>query len=221
MSRTWRPAGWSRVFATTLPANVQDRLATPAAADLRYAASSDGVGGRTHRLTALRLPALEVLGDQTILPARPIHICVDGAGRRVLVAFNNPPGLRVWRIEQDGKLGAEQEQGELDVGIFPHQVRLSADDALAIVVARGNDATSDRPEDPGALKLFRYDDGRLSPLATVAPDGGFGFRPRHLDFHPTEPWVFVSLERQNSLTDVRAGGAGAGAGGAVQSLKPE
>ena len=193
--------------ATTLPANVQYAWQHPRQPIL-YVASSDGVGGRTHRLTALRLPALEVLGDQTILPARPIHICVDGAGRRVLVAFNNPPGLRVWRIEQDAKLGAEQEQGELDVGIFPHQVRLSADDALAIVVARGNDATSDRPEDPGALKLFRYDDGRLSPLATVAPDGGFGFGPRHLDFHPTEPWVFVSLERQNSLTMFARAGLG-------------
>ena len=163
-------------IATTLPANVQYAWRHPRQPIL-YVASSDGVGGRTHRLSALRLPALEVFGDQTILPARPIHICVDGAGRHVLVAFNNPPGLRVWRIEQDGKLGAEQEQGELDVGIFPHQVRLSADDALAIVVARGNDATSDSPEDPGALKLFRYDDGRLSPLATVAPNGGFGFGP--------------------------------------------
>lgn len=184
--------------ATSLPANVQYAWRHPKQ-PIIYVASSDGVGGRTHRLSALRLPTLEVFGEQTVLPARPIHICVDGVGRRVLVAFNNPPGLRVWRIEQDGRLGAEQEQGVLDVGIFPHQVRLSADDALAIVVARGNDATADRREDPGALKLFRYDDGQLSPLATVAPGRGFGFGPRHLDFHPTAPWVFVSLERQNSL----------------------
>ena len=25
------------------------------------------------------------------------------------------------------------------------------------------------------------------------------FGPRHLDFHPTKPWVFVSIERQNKL----------------------
>lgn len=191
--------------AAILPVNVQYAWQHPAHSIL-YVASSDGVGGRTHRLSALRLPSLQVFGEPAVLPARPIHICVDGAGRHVLVAFNNPPGLRVWRIEQDGRLGGEQEQGGLDVGIFPHQVRLSADDTLAIVVARGNDATADRPEDPGALKLFRYDDGRLAPLGTVAPGGGYGFGPRHVDFHPTEPWVFVSLERQNSLEMfVRAG----------------
>ena len=26
-----------------------------------------------------------------------------------------------------------------------------------------------------------------------------GFGPRHLDFHPTKPWVYVSVERQNKL----------------------
>ena len=34
---------------------------------------------------------------------------------------------------------------------------------------------------------------------SVAPGGGYGFGPRHLDFHPTKPWVYVSLERQNRL----------------------
>jgi len=36
-------------------------------------------------------------------------------------------------------------------------------------------------------------------LASIAPGKGFGFGPRHLDFHPTKPWVFVSIERQNKL----------------------
>jgi len=34
---------------------------------------------------------------------------------------------------------------------------------------------------------------------SVAPGGGYGFGPRHLDFHPSKPWVYVSLERQNRL----------------------
>ena len=47
--------------------------------------------------------------------------------------------------------------------------------------------------------MFRYRDGLLSEEVSVAPGGGFGFGPRHLDFHPTKPWVYVSLERQNRL----------------------
>ena len=70
---------------------------------------------------------------------------------------------------------------------------------MVILVTRGNGPTRDKPEDPGALKIFSYKDGLLANRASVAPGGGFNFQPRHLDFHPSRPWVFVSLERQNQL----------------------
>ena len=35
--------------------------------------------------------------------------------------------------------------------------------------------------------------------ASIAPGGVYNFQPRHLEFHPTEPFVFVTLERQNKL----------------------
>jgi len=56
-----------------------------------------------------------------------------------------------------------------------------------------------KPEDPGALKIFGFEDGQLTNRASIAPGGGYGFGPRHLDFHPAQPWVYVSLERQNKL----------------------
>jgi 6-phosphogluconolactonase len=46
----------------------------------------------------------------------------------------------------------------------------------------------------------------LSNLASVAPGGGYGFGPRHLDFHPTRPWVYVSRERENKLDVYRVDG---------------
>jgi 6-phosphogluconolactonase (cycloisomerase 2 family) len=66
-------------------------------------------------------------------------------------------------------------------------------------VARGNHGTSSKPEDPGALKVYGFKNGVLSNLASVAPGNGLGFGPRHIDFHPTQPWVFVSVERQSQL----------------------
>jgi len=39
----------------------------------------------------------------------------------------------------------------------------------------------------------------LSNEQSVAPDGGYGFGPRHLDFHPSKPWIYASLERQNEV----------------------
>ena len=68
-----------------------------------------------------------------------------------------------------------------------------------LLVTRGNDARPGKPEDPGAIKTFAFDNGVLTNLASIAPGNGLGFGPRHLDFHPTKPWVFVSIERQNKL----------------------
>ena len=34
---------------------------------------------------------------------------------------------------------------------------------------------------------------------TIAPNGGKEFGPRHLDFHPTKPWMYVSIETQNKM----------------------
>jgi hypothetical protein len=78
-------------------------------------------------------------------------------------------------------------------------VRVSLDNRKVILVTRGHDAAGGKPEEPGALKVFDYAGGKLTNEASVAPSGGYGFGPRHLDFHPTKPWVYVSLERQNRL----------------------
>ncbi len=67
------------------------------------------------------------------------------------------------------------------------------------LVTRGNDAKPGQAEDPGAIKTFGFTNGVLGNLASIAPGNGLGFGPRHLDFHPTEPWAFVSIERQNKL----------------------
>ena len=118
----------------------------------------------------------------------------------ILVAFNNPSALRVYRINPDATPGDEVAQpGPIDPGIFAHQVRATPDNRQVILVTRGHDAADGKPEEPGALKVFDFRDGVLSNEVSVAPRGGYGFGPRHLDFHPTKPWVYVSLERQNQL----------------------
>jgi 6-phosphogluconolactonase len=199
----------SKRGAVTLPANVH--YAWPhASRQFLYVASSDsasGIGGpvgQRHNVTAFRIdPASGALiphGDPIPLPTRSIHMTSDIPSRNLLVAFSNPSGLRVYRVNPDGTPGTEVAQLEaIDPGIYGHQVRVSLDNRLVILVTRGHDAAGGKPEEPGALKVFRYDNGSLNNEVSVAPGGGFGFGPRHLDFHPTKPWVYVSLERQNRL----------------------
>lgn len=167
-------------------------------------------GGR-YLITALAIDVasgrLTKHGEARPLPSRPIHVCVDGKGEYALTAFNQPSCVTVHRIDADGKVGELVTQSsELDTGIFAHQVRVAPSGNKVILVTRGNSATATRSEDPGALKLFDFVDGKLFNLASVAPNGGYGFGPRHIDFHPTKPWIYVSLERQNLLQFYRWNG---------------
>jgi 6-phosphogluconolactonase len=202
----------TRRLSVSLPANIQ--YAWPHASQpFLYVATSDsasgmGPAGTRHHLTALRIDsvsgALLQHGESVSLPVRPIHMATDIPSEHVLVAFNNPSAVRVYRINPDGTPGAEVPQpGPIDPGIFAHQVRATPDNRQVILVTRGHDPAGGKPEEPGALKIFDFRDGVLSNEVSVAPDsgqgGGYGFGPRHLDFHPTKPWVYVSLERENRV----------------------
>jgi 6-phosphogluconolactonase (cycloisomerase 2 family) len=190
----------------TLPANIQYAWPHPSRRFLYVVSSSGGPGiaGDKHYASALAIDqatgALRPHGDAAALPSRPIHACVDASGRYLLAAYNAPSGVTIHRISADGTIGAPVAQpSDLDTGIYAHQIRVAPDGRTVILVTRGNNAGEGKPEDPGAIKTFRFHDGVLSNLASVAPGNELGFGPRHLDFHPTRPWAFVSIERQNKL----------------------
>ena len=198
----------TRRCSVRVPANVQ-YVWPHASRRFLYVASSDsasgmGAAGTTHHVTAFAIDAgtraLTPHGAPIRLPARPIHMATDIPSQYILVAFSNPSTLRVYRINGDATPGEEvASPGPIDPGIFAHQVRATPDNRQVILVTRGHDAAGGKPEEPGALKVFDFCDGVLSHEVSVAPGGGYGFGPRHLDFHPSQPWVYASLERQNAL----------------------
>ena len=192
----------------TLPASVQYAWPHVSRGYLYVATSSSasgyGAAGTEHHVTAFRIDpasgALTPHGAPIRLPTRPIHMTTDIPSRNILVAFNNPSALHIYRINEDLTPGEEVNQpGPIDAGIFAHQVRVSPDNRLAILVTRGNEGTPTKAEDPGALKVFDYKDGVLTNEVSIAPNGGKEFGPRHLDFHPTKPWMYVSIETQNKM----------------------
>ena len=191
----------------TVPANVQYLWPHPSKQYL-YVVSSDGgpglIPGSKHLASAFRIDAgsgaLQPHGEPQALPSRPIHVSVDRTGNFLLTAFNHPSAVTVHRINQDGTVGDRVNQpAKPDGGIFAHQILTTPSNQSAILVTRGNNAEGGKPEDPGALKVYGFKDGVLTDRASIAPGNGLGFGPRHLDFHPTQPWVFVSVERQSQL----------------------
>jgi 6-phosphogluconolactonase (cycloisomerase 2 family) len=199
----------------TLPAGVQYAWPHGSRRYLYVASSSSASGygkaGTEHHVTAFHIDpasgALTPHGQPIPLPTRPIHISTDIPSEFILVAFNNPSALRVYRINKDFTPGEEVKQpGPIDAGIFAHQVRVTPDNRLAILVTRGNEGTPAKAEDPGALKVFDYKNGALTNEVSIAPNGGKEFGPRHLDFHPTKPWIYVSIETQNKMVTYKMDG---------------
>ena len=189
-----------------LPANVQYAWPHPSRQYL-YVISSNRRSApvaNVNHLTVLRMDpasgALTPHGEPLPLRWRPNHISIDPSGSYALITYPSPSGLSVHRIAGSGRIGEEIIQSsEIDFGIYPHQILTMPSTPSVIVVARGNNAADGKPEDPGALKLFHFNSGLLTNKASIAPHEGYGFGPRHVDFHPQRPWLYVSLERQNKL----------------------
>jgi 6-phosphogluconolactonase (cycloisomerase 2 family) len=156
--------------------------------------------------------ALRLLQDPVPLPGRPIHLSTDIPSRHVLVAYAvGAPGMSAYQLRSDGTIGEEiPRQADFDFGSHAHQARAIPAQDRAILVARGTKGFGTPSYRPGGLMVTRFDRLRLENLYTVAPDAGRaadGFNPRHLDFHPTRPWIFVSLEGQHQLCVFRLNGA--------------
>lgn len=194
----------------TLPSNIQYVWPHPSRKYL-YVSTSDAASGnapnpgKVHRLCVLRVDAdgaLSMHGEPGVLPQRPIHNSIDAGGDYALTCYNNPSNVTVHRINSDGTVGRQvQQEAKLDYGIFAHQILSMPGNSSVIMVTRGNRPESNKAEDSGALKIYSFKGGQLSPLANlpVGGNGGLGYGPRHLDFHPLKPWVYVSVESQNEL----------------------
>lgn len=196
----------SKVSTVTVPVNIQYAWPHPSKKYF-YVVSSNGgpgVAGNRHLAHAFRIdPAtgsLSLHGQPKDLPSRPIHTSVDMKGEYLFTAYNDPSSVTVHRIKQDGTIGdLMKHPNPLDTGKYAHQIRATPDNQQVILVTRGNNAPADNPVNPGSIKTFRFNNGVLTNLAAIQPGDGMHFGPRHLDFHPTQPWVYVSIESQNKL----------------------
>ena len=156
-----------------MPGGIQYAWPGPSRKFLYVTSSTGGPGfsGNEHHLAAFQVGAdgeLTPHGDMVKLRWRPIHNSVDRSGEFVLVAYNFPAGLSVHRIKPDGTIGDEVAQPDnLEKGIYFHQIRATPGNKSVLVVARGNNPEGGKPEDPGSLHVYRFDNGVLSNLQEI------------------------------------------------------
>lgn len=190
----------------TLLASVQEGWPHPSGRYLyiTWSSGGPGEGGHEHGVSAFRVDpktgALQAHGPSIALPARSVYMTLDIPGTHFITAHNEPAGATVYAINADGTIGAKVPQpANLDFGVYPHNVRMDASNQMVTIMARGNQPTATKAEEPGAMKIFGYKDGVLSNRASIAVNGGLAYRVRHLEFHPTRPFAFVTIEAQNKL----------------------
>jgi 6-phosphogluconolactonase (cycloisomerase 2 family) len=184
-----------------LPAQIQYAVPSPSGRYL-YTVSGKNDGTGDHFLNAFRIDqatgALRPQGQPALLPHRPIHVALDQSASHALVAFNQTGTVAVYRLKENGGIGDRIAQPDRpDAGVYPHQVRVSPAGETVITVALGSDPRGGRPEGIGSLNVFRYRDGILTKGDKIHFGPGLG--PRHIDFHPSKPWAYVSFERGNKL----------------------
>lgn len=166
----------------------------PATLDLNQSGGHYGFAFRVDPVTGELTPH----GPQVPLPSRPIYMSLDHSGRFMLTCYPEPANITVHHIDEDGALGDQVEQpSNLDYGNYPHCIRTSPSNKTLVMVTRGNNPTENRPENPGAIKVFGFNEGRLSNIASLVNGPGFG--PRHMDFDPKRRFAYFSLERNNRM----------------------
>ena len=190
--------------------NIQYVWRHPDLSIIYLALSNGGPGnkGTKHQLCACNLNTkdgtIEDIINSITLPYRPLHLSIDHQKKHVLVAYNNPCFVSVHQLESSGAISSLIKQDiNLDEGIFGHQIMATPDGKEVILVCRGFDALNGQPEQPGALKFFDYEDGKLTFKHAIAPNNGIGFGARHLDFHQNKNWIYLALERQSEIHFLR------------------
>ena len=145
--------------------------------------------------------ALTFLNRQPSHGALPCFLAVDATGSMVIVVNHDGPSTVAYPIAPDGSLGAASciiphvgasHQPGHPGDPHPHSVNVDSTNRFAIVCDKGLDQIITYRVDLAARTLVPNDP------PSVAVNGGTA--PRHLAFHPSERFAFVTNEVGSTLT---------------------
>lgn len=162
------------------------------------------VHGDHHEVSAFRVDRptgrLTWLNTQDCQGKNPVHLALDPSGRHLVVSNHITGTLAVLPVAEDGALQPVSQLVSLEGKTGPHRTEqpfakphfnpFSPCGRWVLVPDKGLDK----------VFVFSFEDGRLVPAAQPHLDLREGAGPRHLAFHPTQPWVYVVNELDNTAT---------------------
>jgi 6-phosphogluconolactonase len=165
-----------------------------------YSAHGDGTQVSAYRRD-------EATGRLTVLNRQPtggtngVHLAIDATGRFLALANYATGTLALFPVNQDGSLGALADLATMNGERGPHRTQQES--------SHPHDCPFDRTgryllvPDKGLDKIFIYrldtTRGKLVPSDPPHVVARAGAAPRHVDFHPTQPFAYVINELDSTM----------------------
>lgn len=167
------------------------------------------VHGDSSEVSAFRIdPAGGRLTPISQVPCQglnPVHLTLDPSGRFLLVANHitrtpHVSSLAVLSVATDGALGGIVDHVPLRGNVGPHLVEQPFAKPHQVVFDPAGRFVAVPDKGLDLILTYRLDDaGKLQAAATPPARAREGSGPRHLAFHPAQPFVFVLNELSSTV----------------------
>ena len=169
-----------------------------------YSAHGDGTEATAYRID-------QATGRLTILNRQPtggrngVHLAIDATGRWLVVANYATGTVAVLPINQDGSLAPLSDLATLSGTPGPHRTQQESSHPHHCPFDRTGRVVVVPDKGLDKVFVYRLDAARGKLVAGNPPDvtSRAGAAPRHADFHPTQPYVYVINELDSTITVYR------------------
>ena len=148
---------------------------------------------------------LKLLNQQATGGKNGVRIAVDATNKFLVCANYSSGTVAVLPINPDGSLGALTDLVSLTGTPGPHRTEQSSPHPHDVPFDRSGRFVVVPDKGLDKVFVFRLDTGRGklvpndAPSATSRPGAG----PRHVDFHPSQPYAYVINELDSTITTYR------------------
>jgi 6-phosphogluconolactonase len=169
-----------------------------------YSAHGDGTEATAYRID-------QATGQLTILNRQPtggrngVHLAIDATGRCLVVANYATGTVAVLPINQDGSLAPLSDLATLSGTPGPHRTQQESSHPHHCPFDRTGRAVIVPDKGLDKVFVFRLDAARGKLVPGTPPDvtSRAGAAPRHADFHPAQPYVYVINELDSTIAVYR------------------